>query len=172
MLLAIAIPIKFDNVSGAKPKEKSAKKCVACSEFLFCLLNLPLLHFLNFIIAGVPQQYCLVIVWLIIIMLLASLEEPQQWWNWGNEEEMKWKNDGNEEWNQHPHVPTQRLVIVFQEMGEWQGGQAGGEGGRGDMPKIPPLSHHRQAKLKIYKWVNPWHYSKNGCITAVERATN
>ena len=172
MLLAIAIPIKFDNVSGAKPKEKSAKKCVACSEFLFCLLNLPLLHFLNFIIAGVPQQYCLVIVWLIIIMLLVSLGELQQRWNWGNEEEMKWKNDGNEEWNQHPHVPTQRLVIVFQEMGEWQGGQAGGGGGRGDMPKIPPLSHHRQAKLKIYKWVNPWHYSKNGCITAVERATN
>ena len=78
MLLAIAIPIKFDNVSGTKPKEKSAEKCVACSEFLFCLINLLLLHFLIFIIAVVPQQYCLVIVWLIIIMLLVSLGEPQQ----------------------------------------------------------------------------------------------
>ena len=78
MLLAIAIPIKFDNDTGTKPKEKSAEKCVACSEFLFCLINLPLLHFLNFIIAVVPQQYCLVIVWLIIIMLLVSLGEPQQ----------------------------------------------------------------------------------------------
>ena len=79
MLLAIAIPIKFDNDTGTKPKEKSAEKCVACSEFLFCLINLPLLHFLIFIIAVVPQQYCLVLfVWLIIIMLLVSLGEPQQ----------------------------------------------------------------------------------------------
>ena len=33
--------------------------------------------------------------------------------------------------------------------------RGGTGGGRGDMSKIPPLSHQRQAKLKIYKWVNP-----------------
>ena len=53
MLLEIANPIKFDNVSRANPKKKSAKMCVACSEFLFCLLNLPLFHFLNSIIVVV-----------------------------------------------------------------------------------------------------------------------
>ena len=53
MLLEIAIPIKFDNVSSAMTKKKSDKKCVACSEFLFCLFNLPLFHFLNSIIAVV-----------------------------------------------------------------------------------------------------------------------
>ena len=53
MLSEIANPIKFDNVSRAEPAKKSAKKCVACSEFLFCLLNLPLFHFLNSIIAVV-----------------------------------------------------------------------------------------------------------------------
>ena len=53
ILVEIAIPIKFDNVSRAKQAKKSAKKCVACSEFLFCLLNLLLFHFLNSIVAVV-----------------------------------------------------------------------------------------------------------------------
>lgn len=50
------------------------------------------------------------------------------------------------QWNQQLHVPTQRLVIVFQEMGEGWGGQAEGGGGEwGDMPKIPPLSETSKA---------------------------
>ena len=32
--------IEFDNVSPAVKAKKSAKKCAAASEFLFCLLNL------------------------------------------------------------------------------------------------------------------------------------
>ena len=34
-----AIPIKFDNVSCVMMAKKSAKKCAAFSQFLFCLLN-------------------------------------------------------------------------------------------------------------------------------------
>ena len=122
--------------------EREICQKVCCMFRVFVLLNKPAASsFPQFHhCCGSPAVLfgnCLVIVWLIIIMPL----EPQQWWNWGNEEEMKWKNDGNEEWNQYLHVPTQRLVIVFQETGEWQGGQAGGEGGgRGDMSKIPPLT--------------------------------
>ena len=44
-------------------------------------------------------------------------------------------------------------------------------GGEGEVTCLRFSLSHRRAKLKIYKWVNPWHYSKNGCITAVERAT-
>lgn len=36
----IAIAIKFDIVSPAMKAKGSAKKCPACSEILFCLLNL------------------------------------------------------------------------------------------------------------------------------------
>ena len=36
----IALPIKFDNVFHVINAKKSAKKCAACAEFLFCLLNL------------------------------------------------------------------------------------------------------------------------------------
>ena len=50
----------------------------------------------------------------------------------------------NAQWNQQLHVPTQRLVIVFQEMGEGRVDKRGG-GGRGDMPKIPPLSQTSKA---------------------------
>ena len=47
------------------------------------------------------------------------------------------------------------LLLSFKRWGSGRVDKQGGGGGRGDMPKIPPLSHHRQAKLKIYKWVNP-----------------
>ena len=52
-LLEIAIPIKFDNDSRAITAKKSDKKCDACSEFLFCWLNLPLFHLLISIAAVV-----------------------------------------------------------------------------------------------------------------------
>ena len=52
----------------------------------------------------------------------------------------------NAQWNQQLHVPTQRLVIVFQEMGEGRVDQRGGGGGRGDMPKIPPHTQTSKAK--------------------------
>ena len=32
----IALPIKFDNVFHVIHAKKSAKKCAACAEFLFC----------------------------------------------------------------------------------------------------------------------------------------
>jgi len=44
----IAIPIKVDNASRAVTAKKSAKKCAARSEFLFCLLNLLLFWFAPF----------------------------------------------------------------------------------------------------------------------------
>ena len=47
--MMIAILVKFDNASQAmKVLKKSARKCAASSEFLFCLLKL-LLFFIFFI---------------------------------------------------------------------------------------------------------------------------
>ena len=45
----IALPIKFDNVFHVINAKKSAKKCAACAEFLFCLLNLLLSLFSCFL---------------------------------------------------------------------------------------------------------------------------
>ena len=45
----IALPIKFDNVFHVINTKKSAKKCAACAEFLFCLLNLLLSLFSCFL---------------------------------------------------------------------------------------------------------------------------
>ena len=49
----------------------------------------------------------------------------------------------NAQRNQQLHVPTQRLVIVFKEMGE--GGVDKQGGGRGDVPRISPLSQTSKA---------------------------
>ena len=45
----IALPIKFDNVFHVINAKKSAKKCAACAEFLFCLLHLLLSLFSCFL---------------------------------------------------------------------------------------------------------------------------
>ena len=44
----MAIPIKVDNASRAVTAKKSAKKCAARAELLFCLLNLLLFGFVPF----------------------------------------------------------------------------------------------------------------------------
>ena len=49
----IAIPIKVDHASRAVTAKKSAEKCTARSEFLFCLLNLLLFGLLLSVVFAV-----------------------------------------------------------------------------------------------------------------------
>ena len=134
MLLEITIQIKFDNVSRAKPAKKSAKKCVACSEFLFCLLNLPLFHFLISIIAVVALS-----------SPVALYYQPNDSQYAAILREKPTIKDGKCTMKSTSACTHTKARSCLSRDGGGAGGQARG-GGRGDMPKTPPLSQTSKAK--------------------------